>query len=161
LLKGHPPPTGSIYYLAFDPVISQAELDRLPTADLLALMISDRRQKNLVSQLRVRTTVCRRLAGTVISTWDAHPVCLHDALHDWPGLHWPALTEGQQLTRNAISAQAFERSFMQARPQAFIWAHRWQQPPPRLLPEARRMLACCYDVHDGFAIAKKAAPGKP
>ena len=152
---GHVPPTASPYRLTYDPPLHQAELERLTTPELIALMISDKRQKNLESQLRVRSEVCRRLPGNVAATWDAHPACLHDTMHDWAGLRWPAVQQGEASPQGAMPAQEFENMLMQARPKVFIWAHRWEPPRP-LLPQARQVLACCYDIYDGFAIARNA-----
>jgi hypothetical protein len=155
LRNGHVPPTASPYRLTYDAPLDQRDLERLATPELIALMISDKHQKNLESQLRVRSEVCRRLPGSVAATWDAHPACLHDTMHDWAGLRWPALQEGEAPSQGAMPAQEFENMLMQARPKIFIWAHRWEPPRP-LLPQARQMLACCYDIYDGFAIARNA-----
>lgn len=154
------PPTGSAYRLTLDAALDQGELDRMSTPDLVALMISDRRQNNLGSQLRLRSQVCRRLQGAVVSTWDPHPICLHDVLYDNGGVRWPALLQGEAPRPHAVAASEFEGPFMRARPKAFIWAHRWERAPLALLPATRQMLACCYDVYDGFAIAKEVPPGK-
>lgn len=150
---GQIPPAVSIYSLDFDATLDAAELRRLPTPELVGLLVSDRRQKNLLSQLRVRSEACRRLSRRVLTTWDTHPICLHDTLHDWGGLRWPALQEGEAPPWGAISLQAFESGLMRDPPAVFIWAHRWQPPRP-LLPAARQMLGCCYDIHDGYAIAR-------
>ena len=91
--------------------------------------------------------------GAVITSFDTHPVCLDDALFHWTGQQWPPLVAGDQPTRVAMSQQAFEQAFMNARPSVFIWARRWGEPRT-LLPAVQQMLACCYDVGDGFALAK-------
>jgi hypothetical protein len=153
--SGQVPPTTSPYRLTYDVGLDQGELDRLTTPDLVALMISDGRQKNLNNQLRVRSEVCRRLVGKVVATWDAHPVCLHDTMHEWAGLRWPALQEGEAPRHGAMPEQEFEDMLMRTRPRVFIWAHRWEAPRPLLL-QTQRMLACCYDIYDGFALAKEA-----
>jgi hypothetical protein len=152
---GKNPLPASPYRLTLDPLLTQAELDRTPTSELVAGLFNQKRQGNLVNQLRVRSEVCRRVAGRVVSTFDAHPVCLDDALFYWTGLRWPALMEGDLPSRGAMSHEEFATMFMQARPKLFVWAHRWE-PPRALLPATRQMLACCYDVYDGFAIYREA-----
>jgi hypothetical protein len=160
LRTGQPPPASSFLRLTFDAPLARAEVERLPTAELAALLISDARQKFLGNQLRVRSELCRRLGGTVLASFDTHPVCLPDALYYWTAIRWPALAEGDAPSTGALPQQEFERMFLQARPRVLLWGHRWEAPRP-LLPTTRGMLACCYDLHDGFALARQAPPGPP
>jgi hypothetical protein len=106
--------------------------------------------------LRVRSEVCRRLQGTVLTTFDTHPICLDDALFYWTGVRWPPLVEGDAAPREAMSQEEFARVFLRARPRLFIWEHRWD-PARKPLDATRRMLACCYDVQPGFALARDSA----
>jgi hypothetical protein len=151
LVTGEAPPTASWYRLTFDATLDQRDIARLPTADLVALLVTDRQQKNLVSQLRVRSEVCRRLGGTTLALYDTHPVCLPDAMFYWTVLRWPALAEGDRPTQLALTPDEFWHTLLAARPSVIIWAHRWA-PPPALLPASRQKLACCYEIHDGFAV---------
>lgn len=154
VLNGQPPRTSSYFRLTVDARFSEGELARIPTADLVRLLINDKRQMRLGNQLRVRSEVCSRVGGAVITTFDTHPVCLDDAMFDWTGQRWPPLVAGDSPPRVAMSQQAFEQAFMNARPSVFIWANRWGEPRT-LLPAVQQMLACCYDVGDGFALARK------
>jgi hypothetical protein len=154
VVYGHVPPTSSYFRLTFDSPLTDREIGRLPTPQLIALLISDAQQKNLANQLHVRSEVCRRLPGTVVTTFDTHPVCLDDAMFYWSGLRWPPLVEGDAAAPGALTHEEFADMFMKARPRVFIWDDRWGSPRT-LLPATRRMLACCYDVHAGFALAKE------
>ena len=154
LAKGEAPPTASYFRLTFDATLSEREIAALPTPDLVALLISDKHQKNLASQLRVRSEVCRRLGGTTLAIYDTHPVCLDDATFYWTALRWPALAEGDRPTQLALPNDAFWQTLLAARPTVIIWSHRWA-PPPALLPATKQRLACCYEIHDGFAVLAK------
>lgn len=156
--NGEPPRTSSYFRLTFDAPLSESELARLPTPELVGLLISDKRQKNLTNQLRVRSEVCRRIQGTVLTTFDTHPICLDDAIFFWTGVRWPPLLEEDAARPDAMSQQAFARMFMNARPGVFIWERRWGAPRT-LLPATRQMLGCCYEIHHGFALARKTPPG--
>ena len=147
---GQAPRTSSYFRLTFDARLDQGEIARTPTAALVAMLLNDRRQKSLANQLDVRSELCRRLRGKVLATFDTHPVCLDDALFYWQRL--PALVAGE-APRVAMSRQDFERAFTTARPHVFIWGRRWEEPRA-LLPWANQMLVCCYDVGNGFAVAR-------
>jgi hypothetical protein len=157
LKTGESPPTASPFRLTPDTLVKRAEVDRMPTQQLVARLVDERGQKNLANQLRLRSELCRRVAGTVVSTFDAHPICLQDAFYHWTDLRWPAVMQGDAQRAGAMSQQEFATMFKQARPKLFIWGHRWEPPRP-LLPEMQEMLACCYDVYDGFAVARDAPP---
>jgi hypothetical protein len=156
LATGQPPATASYFRLTYDATLAQRDIAQMPTAELVALLVNDRGQKNLTNQLRVRSEVCRRLQGTVLTTFDTHPICLDDALFYWTGVRWPPLVEGDAAPREAMSQEEFARVFLRARPRLFIWEHRWD-PARKPLDATRRMLACCYDVQPGFALARDSA----
>lgn len=154
-LRGESPPATSLFHLTLDPPLREDELARLPTPELVSLLVTDKGQRSLTGQLRVRSEVCRRLGGTVIAGFDTNPVCLHDALSHWVGVGWPPVVEGDLPVRGAMSHETFGRQLREAGPSVFIWAHRWESPRP-VLPATRQMLECCYDIHDGFALKKAA-----
>lgn len=154
MLHGEPPRASSYFRLTFDARLGEDEVARLATPALVAMLVNDKRQMNLGNQLRVRSEVCRRLRGAVLTTFDTHPVCLDDAMFHWTGQQWPPLVAGEQPRRGAMSQEAFEQAFAIARPRLFIWGRRYGEPRT-LLPAARQMLACCYDIGDGFAIARE------
>lgn len=153
--RGEAPPTASHLRLTFDPTLPERELADLPTPQLLALLVTDARQKNLTSQLRVRSEVCRRLGGHALATFDTNPVCLRDAMFHWTELHWPAIARGHQPRPGAMSWEAFATQVNTVRPSVIIWTHRWERPRP-LQPRTRELLECCYEIHDGFAISRDA-----
>jgi hypothetical protein len=157
---GQVPPTSTYVRLTLDAPLAKREIAALPTPDLVRLLISDAGQESLANQLRVRSEVCRRLGGRVLTTFDTHPICLDDAMFYWTGLRWPALFAGDVAAPDAMSHDAFARAFGDAHPRVFIWAHRWEPPRP-LLPWARQVLACCYDIRNGVAIANEPAPPRP
>jgi hypothetical protein len=151
MVHGHAPATISYFRLTFDPPLSGTVVARLSTPKLIALLISDVDQKNLANQLRIRSEVCRRLSGKVLTTFDTNPICLDDATFYWSGLRWPPVVEGDVAAPNDMSEQEFARIVSLARPRVFIWDHRWG-PPRTLLPAIRNMLACCYELRNGFAL---------
>jgi hypothetical protein len=152
MVRGHAPATISYFRLTFDAPLSGTAVARLSTPKLVALLISDAGQKNLANQLRIRSEVCRRLRGKVLTTSDTNPICLDDATFYWSGLRWPPIANGDVAGPNDMSEQEFARMFILAHPTVFIWGHRWG-PPRTLLPGIRKMLACCYDIQEGFALA--------
>ncbi|QJW84074.1 hypothetical protein HK414_09720 [Ramlibacter terrae] len=154
-LKGESPPNVSLFHLTLDAALREEDLARLAAPELVSLIVTDRGQRNLTGQLRVRSEVCRRLGGKILATFDTNPVCLHDAFFHWAGVRWPPLVQGDVRTPEAPSSEAFGRELIGAGPSVFIWAHRWESPRP-VLPTTRRMLECCYDIHDGFALKKAA-----
>lgn len=157
LLRGHQPPTLSPIRLTFDATISREEVARLSTPELIALVVGDQRQQNLENQLRVRSELCRRVRGTVMASFGTNPLCVQDALYVWSGgLRLPAIAEGDPQSSSGMSWPDFEAIFLRAGPEVFIWADRWE-PPRALLPRTRQLLACCYEVHDGFALRREGA----
>ena len=157
VVKHASPPTSSYFRLTLDASLSESELAHVPTPELVMLLMSDKLQMNLTNQLRVRSEVCQRLGGSTLASFDTHPVCLGDAMFYWTGLRWPAFLVGDVATVDAMSLEAFGRTLVSARPSLIIWAHRWGNPRA-LLPETRQMLACCYDIYDGFALSTSAPP---
>lgn len=158
-LHGEPPATFSFFRLTPDAPLRAGDLARLPTPQLVRLLITDQGQMRLPNQLLVRSEVCRRLHGTVLTTFDTHPICLEDALFYWTGLRWPPLVEGDVAAGDAISREAFARMFIDARPRVFIWDRRWG-PRRQLLPATREMLSCCYELHEGFALSTSTPAAK-
>jgi hypothetical protein len=158
ILHGEAPATSSYFRLTFDAPLDEHEFARLPTPVLVSQLISDKRQMNLTNQLRVRSEVCRRLQGSVLTTFDTHPICLDDAMFYWTGLRWPPLMEGDPATPDAMPPQAFAQIFVDARPSVFIWGRR-RGPPRTLLPATQQMLACCYELHEGFALSRESGRG--
>lgn len=158
VVKGEAPPTASYLRLTVESALSERELAELPTRQLVTLLVTDARQKNLTSQLRVRSEVCRRMDGLSLTTFDTNPVCLHDAMFHWTDLHWPPLAEGDLAAPGAMSWDSFANVIQAARPSLIIWAHRWNSPRP-LRPETRQLLECCYEISDGFAISRTVLAG--
>ena len=50
----------------------------------------------LWNQLALLTEICRWVRGPVLAKFYAHPICLPDSRHDWAGLKWPAMLEGER-----------------------------------------------------------------
>ncbi|MBK6005809.1 hypothetical protein JJB11_06850 [Ramlibacter ginsenosidimutans] len=159
LLNGHQPPTLSPLRLSFDATISREDVARLPTPALIALVVGDQGQQNLENQLRIRSELCRRVRGTVMASFGTNPLCLPDTLYVWSGgVRLPAIAVGDPQAPGSMTWPKFEAAFLRASPEVFIWADRWE-PPHALLHRTRQMLACCYDVHDGFAIRRDEGRG--
>lgn len=157
VVKGQPAPSSSPYRLTFDAAVREEDLARLPVPALVGLMMGENRENNLVSHLRVRSEVCRRLSGTAVTVFDANPICMDDATYHWTGVTWPSFVFGEPPPRNAMTMEEFQHIFDEPRPRLFVWRHGWD--PARLLrPEVRKMLACCYDIHEaeGFAVLRQA-----
>jgi hypothetical protein len=160
MVKGQAPPASAFFRLTFDPALTERELAALPTRDLVALLTTDEGQKNLAGQLRVRSEACRRLQGLAVATFDTHPVCLHDAMFYWTDLRWPVLLRGDRARPGTMTREEFGSGIAAARPSVVIWAHRWSAPAA-LLPATRQMLACCYEIHEGFALSTEALARSP
>lgn len=149
---GQAPRTLSYFRLTFDKPLSESDIARLPTPALVGLLISDDRQKNFSNQLRIRSEVCRRLQGPVLATFDTHPICLHDAAFSWTDVRWLSIAQGDHSPAGSPPPESFAQMLITTRPKAFIWDRRWG-PHRALLPSTRAVLACCYEVHRGFALA--------
>ena len=151
-MGGRPPISGSILRITYDPPIAGPELQRATTPRLLSMMVSAERQQGLWNQLALLTEICRRVRGPVLAKFYAHPICLPDSQHDWGGLKWPAMLEGE---RDWGTAQEFEALFARRPPALVAWGKHHYTPAPTAWG---RGLLKDYAVYDGFALRREAAP---
>lgn len=148
--NGTPLP-GSFFRLSYDAPFATGELARAPTPRLLAMMVSTERQQALWNQIDLLSEVCRRIREPALTRFYANPICLGDRTHDWPGLKWPAVFEGDTSPR---SRREFEELFAARPPKLVAWGR--QHYRPRLNPWGRRLLHE-YDIYDGFAVRRERA----
>lgn len=146
---GRAPRPGAILRLSYDRPLAQEELRRTATPQLLSMMVSAERQQGLWNQLAVLTEICRRVRGPVLAKFYAHPICLRDARHDWAGLRWPPLLEGEG---DAASKAEFEALFATRPPELVAWGKHHYSPEPT--PWGRSLLKD-YAVYDGFAVRRE------
>jgi hypothetical protein len=144
LLAGHQPPTGSNYRVLLDAPLQADELRRTQTNQLVRMMLNGERQHSLRNQLAVRAELCGRLR-LVLSTWQKHPICVHDASYQWYEIRWPDL----QSERGQLPVW-FAEIFRKHRPDLFIFA---AHGPPGPLSRAAQSALDGYAVDPaGFAI---------
>ena len=146
---GRAPRPGTILRLSYDRPLAQEELRRTATPQLLSMMVSAQRQQGLWNQLAVLSEICRRVRGPVLAKFYAHPICLRDARHDWAGLKWPPLLEGEG---DAASKAEFEALFAARPPELVAWGKHHYSPEPT--PWGRSLLKD-YAVYDGFALRRE------
>jgi hypothetical protein len=94
MVRGHPAPVGSSYRVLLDGPVDRAWLRHLPDEQLLRLMIARTGQQSLQNQIEIRSELCGRFRGKVLSAWQAHPICLYDASYYWFTLKWPDTLAG-------------------------------------------------------------------
>jgi hypothetical protein len=144
IVKQQQPPTGSILRLSVDRPMDQGELARISTPKLVSRMISGEGQQLLWNQLSVRSALCRRVNGPVLSVLASHPICLSDTSPDWIDFGWPAMHQGTVLDERRFAAM------IGARPELFIWGR--QSGAARLHEGAIARLRSCYRSYPGFAL---------
>lgn len=144
--NGRPARPGSMLRITYDQPFAGGELQRASTPQLLAMMVRTDRQQGLWNQLALFTEICRRIRGPALTKFYANPICLRDARHDWAGLQWPPMLDGD---RAAGSSEEFEALFADRPPQLVAWGKKHYTP--ELTPWGRRLLKD-YDVYDGFAL---------
>ncbi|HET7815998.1 MAG TPA: hypothetical protein VFK58_00260 [Sphingomicrobium sp.] len=150
-----PPRPGSMLRITYDPPLSEAELRRASTPDLVSMMVRTERQQGLWNQLALLTEICRRVRGPVLAKFYAHPICLHDLRHDWAGLKWPPMLAGDP---GSGSMREFEALFARRPPELVAWGKQHFTPEPT--PWGRSLLKD-YDIHEGFALRRAPGPRRP
>jgi len=120
LVSHRPPPSTS--FLVLTP---EAPMDAgsMPTEELVQLLLA---RHALWNQLAVRTELCRRLPGPVLTRFWYHPICVRDAEFRWFDFPWAKKLNLSQ--RNP--------------PNLIIWGEREYEPEP---PTG-------YELHEGFAL---------
>jgi hypothetical protein len=151
--SGRAPRPGSILRLTYDAPLARDELRRAATPALMTMMSRMDRQQGLWNQLALLTEICRRVRGPVLAKFYAHPICVRDSRHDWAGLKWPPLLEGEGDP--ALKAQ-FEALIAAHPPQLVAWGK--QHYSPELTPWGRSLLRD-YTVYDGFAVRRDGKAG--
>jgi len=154
-IGGRPPIPGSILRISYDPPFAEAELKRASTPRLLSMMVSTERQQGRWNQLALVTEICRRFRGPVLAKFYAHPICLPDARHDWAGLKWPALLEGE---RDSGTAREFAALFARRPPALVAWGKHHYTPAPTAWGKS---LLKDHTVHDGFALRRETGVRRP
>ena len=147
LISGHEPPPGSNYRVLLDRPLRADAVRAIPLERLNQLQLSRDHQQSLANQLLVREEVCRRIRGTVLATWQNHPICLFDADYEWWSVKWPNILEGQP----AGPPRSFEAVFRNHPPELFIWNAGIPGAPLTLNPWAASLLGG-YRVEPGFAL---------
>jgi hypothetical protein len=145
VVKGHQPRTGSILRAQMDPPISDDTIRRMKTDRLVVMMISGQGQQSLSNQLAVRSEVCRRIDGRVLSVWAYHPICLRDASYYWYEVKWPGIWK--DTVPNDRSA--FANVFRKTPPSLFIWSG---GKSPRNLNDWASGLITGYRKYPQFAL---------
>jgi hypothetical protein len=145
-ITGQAAPVGSNYRLLPDPPLDARSIRHMPLDRLAQLMLSRDRQQSLANQLLVRSELCRRIRGAVLSAWQSHPICALDATYYWFSVKWPNIGVRGSPPR---PEDWFETIFTERRPDLFIWGV--PGAPVTLNPWAVNLLGG-YDVRPGFAI---------
>jgi hypothetical protein len=89
ILKGHDAPPGSGLRTTIERPIGT--LDGYTTPQLVGLMIEGRQQA-LWNSLAIRSAVCKRVRGTVLTVFSSQPICLPDAQYGWIEIRWRDLS---------------------------------------------------------------------
>lgn len=152
MIKGHSPPTASNLRLSFDRQIATEAIRAKSLPDLLSLSISLKQQQNLWNQLAIKSEICRRVKGKVLSGFNGSPICLNDARYDWIGLTWPDLHSGGKYLSNRVE---FERLMASDPPTLVLWGSHYNSP--QLSPWGRQLLAG-YAIGDGYALRRESSP---
>jgi hypothetical protein len=152
VVKGRLPPSGSSLRLDIEQSVTSAELARTPTENLIADLISGRRHQSLANQLRIRSTLCQRLDGRVVSAFASHPICMRDASANWFEIRWPAVIQGEAESGSPFRPE-FEASFARHAPSLFIWRRPFDDSKELKL-WVKEFLQPCYRLHDGYALIK-------
>ena len=154
-MSGRPPLSGSILRITYDKPIAREELRSAATPELLSMMVNAERQQGLWNQLALLTEICGRIRGPVLAKFYAHPICLPNARHDWAGLKWPAMLEGES---DRGTGPEFAALFAKRPPKLVAWGKHHYRPP--LTPWGQNLLKD-YAVHDGFALRREAEIRRP
>lgn len=150
VVTGREAPVGSNYRLFPDPNLSRQAVHRLSVPDLVRLMLSREHQQSLFNQLLIRAELCRRVAGTVLSAWQSHPVCMRDATYYWFSIKWPNINLAGPPPAHA---RWFTELFRRRPPDIFIWDPGLRGAPMLLNPFTMSLLGS-YEIHAGFALRR-------
>lgn len=154
LMRGHPAPVGSSYRVLPDRPVNPEWLRHLSTRALLRLMIARTGQQSLENQIEIRSEVCRRFRGSVLSAWQTHPICMNDASYYWYSLKWPDISEGAPPV-----AGWFAEIFRQRPPDLLIFA---TPGDSRGLSGEMKKLLAAYDIDPaGFAMRRDTSGTSP
>lgn len=145
VVKGRQPPAGSVLRLVLDEPMDRGRIERLPTQELVRIMVSGEGQHSLANQLMVRRELCRRIDGQVLTVFPYHPICLPDAAYHWYEVQWPGAFAGGSRADQERFAALMRRS----RPSLFIWSG---PGAPRTLSPAAERAITSYRKADGFAL---------
>lgn len=137
--------TGSNYRFIPDGRLSDVVIERLPTNQLVELVLSGKGQHSFANQVAVRRELCQRIDGPVLSVWQFHPICLPDSTRFWYPMKWPNIWQ----TRNPPkSTRWFEMMFEKQPPKLFIWGAPGSPP----LNTWATSLLKGYEVHEAYAL---------
>ena len=161
LVKGRQPPAGSSLRLTLEAPLEAGQVENMSDLEILNALVSGERQHSLMNQIVIRSEVCRRVRGPVLSVIHAHPICLRDASSQWSDGHWPAILQGEgpNMRAGAWNRAEMIRRLRSAPPKLFLWRRPTsdldkRSPQTWLVDELRR----CHRIPPGYALLRPDSP---